>query len=192
MIVATPEGPDVSRSAACRSVPLVGAEGLRARGPRCALGSNLWRVARASELTPRLSALAVRARIGARRSGNWVQLLKFCLVGASGYAVNLGVYAVLVHAAGVHFLLAAIASFAVAVTNNYAWNRLWTFRRERGHLVLQGARFLAVSTAALGANLAALAALVALGVPKVPAQAVAIVLVTPLSFLGNKLWSFRP
>lgn len=146
---------------------------------------------RASELTPRLSDLAVRARSGARRSANWLQLAKFCLVGASGYAVNLGVYAALVHAADVHFLLAAVASFAVAVTNNYAWNRLWTFRRERGHIVLQGARFLVVSLAALGANLAALAALVALGVPKVPAQAVAIVLVTPLSFLGNKLWSFR-
>ena len=56
---------------------------------------------------------------------------------------------------------------------------------------LQGARFLAVSLAALGANLAILALLVAVGLPKVPAQAVAIVLVTPLSFLGNKLWSFR-
>ncbi|MCC6224051.1 MAG: GtrA family protein [Thermoleophilia bacterium] len=146
---------------------------------------------RASELTPRLSALAVRARTGARRPANWLQLAKFCLVGASGYAVNLGVYAALVHAAGIHFLLAAVVSFAVAVTNNYAWNRLWTFRRERGHIVLQGARFLVVSLAALGANLAALATLVALGVPKVPAQAAAIVLVTPLSFLGNKLWSFR-
>jgi dolichol-phosphate mannosyltransferase len=90
-----------------------------------------------------------------------------------------------------HYLLAAVCSFAVAVTNNYAWNRLWTFRRQRGHVFLQGARFLLVSLLALGANLAALAALVALGVPKVPAQAAAIILVTPLSFLANKLWSFR-
>jgi dolichol-phosphate mannosyltransferase len=87
--------------------------------------------------------------------------------------------------------LAAVVSFAVAVTNNYAWNRLWTFRRQRGHVVLQGARFLVVSLLALGANLAVLAVLVAIGTPKVPAQAAAIILVTPLSFLGNKLWSFR-
>jgi putative flippase GtrA len=148
-------------------------------------------MARASELAPRVSAFALRARLGARRSANWLQLAKFCVVGASGYAVNLGVYTALLHGAGMHYLLAAVCSFAVAVTNNYTWNRLWTFRRQRGHVFLQGARFLLVSLLALGANLAALAALVALGVPKVPAQAAAIILVTPLSFLANKLWSFR-
>ena len=148
-------------------------------------------MARASELAPRLSALALRARHGVRRPGNWIQLVKFCVVGASGYAVNLGVYAALVHGASIHYLLAAVCSFAVAVASNYTWNRLWTFRHERGHAVLQGARFLVVSLLALGANLAVLAILVTVGFPKVPAQAAAIVLVTPLSFLGNKLWSFR-
>ena len=43
----------------------------------------------------------------------------------------------------------------------------------------------------LGANLAFLTALVALGVPKIPAQALAIALVTPWNFVANKLWSFR-
>jgi dolichol-phosphate mannosyltransferase len=148
-------------------------------------------VARTSELTPRRDAFRAQAGAALRRPANWVQLLKFCVVGASGYAVNLGVYAALVEAAGVHYLGAAVCSFAVAVTNNYAWNRLWTFRDQRGHVALQGAKFLLVSLAALGANLAVLAALVAVGVPEVPAQATAIVLVTPLSFLGNKLWSFR-
>jgi putative flippase GtrA len=126
-----------------------------------------------------------------RKPANWIQLLKFCVVGSIGYAVNLGVYSVLVHVASVHYIVAAVVSFAVAVTNNYTWNRLWTFRRERGHVAIQGMRFLVVSLAALGANLAVLAVLVALEIPKVPAQAVAIIVVTPLSFLGNKLWSFR-
>jgi len=36
-----------------------------------------------------------------------------------------------------------------------------------------------------------LAALVSAGLGKIVAQAVAVVLVTPLNFLGNKLWSFR-
>lgn len=129
--------------------------------------------------------------IALRRPHNWLQLLKFCLVGATGYAINLGVYSLLVHVADVHYIVAAILSFLVAVTNNYAWNRLWTFRAQRGHLGFQGLRFLVVSVVALGANLAILAVLVELGVAKVPAQAIAIVLVTPLSFLGNKLWSFR-
>ena len=79
----------------------------------------------------------------------------------------------------------------MAVANNYTWNRIWTFRGERGHFAYQGMRFFVVSLVALGANLLVLRALVALGLPKIPAQAVAIVVVTPLNFLGNKLWSFR-
>jgi putative flippase GtrA len=148
-------------------------------------------VARETELSVRIEEVRALAQAALRRPANWIQLVKFCAVGATGYAVNLGVYALLVHGAGLHYLAAAVCSFVVAVTNNYTWNRLWTFRAQRGHVALQGAKFLVVSLAALAANLAALAVLVALGVPKVPAQAVAIVLVTPLSFLGNKLWSFR-
>ena len=126
-----------------------------------------------------------------RRRANWEQLLKFCVVGAAGYVVNLAVYAVLVKGAGVHYIPAAICSFLVAVTNNYTWNRLWTFRAERGHYAYQGMRFLVVSTLALGANLVVLQLFVALGLDKVVAQAIAIALVTPLNFAGNKLWSFR-
>src|SRR4051794_11343770 len=38
-------------------------------------------------------ALHVRVRHGLRRPANWLQLVRFALVGASGYAVNLIVYA---------------------------------------------------------------------------------------------------
>src|SRR5437764_853786 len=83
---------------------------------------------------------------------------------------------------------AAACSFAVAVTNNYTLNRFWTFRGDRGHFAYQGLRFLLVSLVALGANLVCLRLLVAVGLGKVVAQAVAIMLVTPLNFVGNKLW----
>jgi len=122
---------------------------------------------------------------------NWKQLGKFCVVGAVGYLINLAVYDALLHG-GLHYLLAATCSFLVAVTSNYTWNRLWTFREERGHLGIQGMRFLVVSLAALGANLVVLHVLVVYGgLGRLLAQAVAIVVVTPLNFVGNKLWSFR-
>ena len=133
-----------------------------------------------------------RVRAGLRRRANWEQLLKFCFVGVSGYAVNLVVFSLVVLVLGLHYIPAAICSFLVAVTNNYTWNRLWTFRQQRGHVAWQGMRFLVVSTLALGANLVVLTVLVALGLQEVPAQATAIVLVTPINFLGNKLWSFGP
>jgi putative flippase GtrA len=122
---------------------------------------------------------------------NWQQLAKFCLVGAVGYLINLAVYDALLHQ-GLHYLAAATCSFLVAVTSNYTWNRLWTFREHRGHIGVQGMRFFVVSLAALGANLLVLHLLVTYtSLGKLPAQAVAIVLVTPLNFVGNKLWSFR-
>ena len=130
----------------------------------------------------------VEAALRARR--NWEQLAKFCVVGAIGYAINLGVYAALLHA-GVHFLLAATCSFLVAVTSNYTWNRIWTFRDRRAGVAAQGLRFLIVSLGSLGANLLVLDALITLGAGKLTGQAIAIVLVTPLNFIGNKLWSFR-
>ena len=137
------------------------------------------------------AALSTRAARALRRPQNWVQLAKFCAVGASGYIVNLAVYTALLRGAGLHYLAAATCSFLVAVTNNYVWNRLWTFRRQRGHLAYQGMRFLVVAVASLAANLVILRLLVGLGVGKILAQAIAIVLVTPLNFVGNKLWSFR-
>src|SRR3954464_14405566 len=142
----------------------------------------------------RSSTLALqRSRAGQAlaRTHNWVQLGKFCAVGASGYAVNLAVYTLLLDVADMHYIPAAICSFLVAVANNYLWNRLWTFRGSRGHFAYQGLRFLVVSTVALGANLVVLRVLVALGVDKITAQAIAIIGVTPLNFVGNKLWSFR-
>lgn len=132
-----------------------------------------------------------RAAQALRRPHNWVQLAKFCTVGASGYVVNLVVFSALVVGLDVHYLPAAVCSFLVAVTNNYLWNRLWTFHGQRGHFAYQGMRFLVVATIALLANLLVLDVLVALGLTEVLAQAIAIIVVTPLNFVGNKLWSFR-
>ncbi|HEX5467532.1 MAG TPA: GtrA family protein [Gaiellaceae bacterium] len=146
---------------------------------------------RSDTVTRRAMAISDAAGEALRQRANWYQLARFCIVGASGYVVNLAVFAALVRGADVHYIPAAVCSFLVAVTNNYTWNRHWTFRHERGHFGYQGLRFLAVSAVALGANVAFLAALVGLGLPKIPAQAVAIVLVTPWNFVANKLWSFR-
>jgi dolichol-phosphate mannosyltransferase len=135
-----------------------------------------------------------RRRVDAalRRRANWEELVKFCVVGASGYVVNLVVYVLLLKGAGLHYMPAAIGSFLVAVTNNYIWNRRWTFRGQRGHVVFQWLRFLVVSTLALAANLLVLYVLVEAGLSDaIVAQAIAIVLVTPVNFVGNKLWSFR-
>lgn len=124
-----------------------------------------------------------------RRPANWIQLFKFGLVGASGFAINLVVYKLLL-GYGAH--QAAAVSFVVAAASNYWWNRHWTFAGQKGNFALQGMRFYAVSVAAFIVNQIWLVVFIDwLDWGKVIAQAVAIMLVTPLNFLGNKLWSFR-
>jgi putative flippase GtrA len=134
-------------------------------------------------------SVSSRTSAALRRRANWVQLAQFGLVGVSGYVVNLVVFAALL-GWGAH--IAAAISFVVAATNNYWWNRHWTFSRQKSHVGLQGARFFVVSLLAFGVNQLWLVLFIdVLDWRKVLSQAIAIVLVTPLNFLGNKLWSFR-
>jgi putative flippase GtrA len=124
-----------------------------------------------------------------RRPHNWIQLFKFGLVGASGFAINLAVYKALL---GIGPHQAAAVSFVVSAASNYWWNRHWTFAGQKGSFALQGIRFYTVSIVAFAVNQIWLAVFLDwLGWGKLVSQAIAIVLVTPLNFLGNKLWSFR-
>ena len=133
--------------------------------------------------------LVNRAFEALRRPHNWVQLAKFGVVGFSGYVVNLAVYTALL---GIGPHGAAVVSFVVSAANNYWWNRHWTFAHAKGHFAYQGIRFFVVALAALAVNqLWLLVFLDWFGWGKIVSQAVAIVLVTPLNFVGNKLWSFR-
>ena len=137
-------------------------------------------------------ALHLRVRAGLRKPHNWVQLVKFCAVGASGYVVNLCVFALCVEALGLHHLVGATVAFVVAVTNNFWWNRHWTFKAGGGRAGFQAARFFTVSVAAFLFAAAVLELLVGVaGLPEVPSQAMAIIAATPLNFIGNKMWSFR-
>ena len=135
---------------------------------------------------------AKRIGRGTLKPQNWVQLLQFGLVGFSGYVVNLAVFAVVVGPFDVHHIPAAIIAFCVAVTNNFWWNRHWTFDARQGHAGFQAARFLVVSLAAFGLGLLLLQGLVVIaGLAKVPAQAIAVLVAMPANFLGNRLWTFR-
>jgi dolichol-phosphate mannosyltransferase len=139
-------------------------------------------------------AQPLHARLGSGllRSTNWIQLLRFGVVGASGYVVNLVVFSAALHGFEADHRLAAAAAFVVAVANNFWWNRRWTFAATGGRASFQAVRFVVVSVASFLVALVVLEILVsAMGLPEVGAQAVSIVVATPMNFLGNRLWSFR-
>ena len=133
-----------------------------------------------------------QARVGRalRTRANWSQLVRFGVVGASGYVINLAVFALAVHGASFDKGIAATLAFIVALSNNFVWNRLWTFEARAGHAGMQAARFLAVSVGAFGLNLAFLHLFVDAGLAPVLAQALAVGCATPVNFAGNRLWSF--
>jgi putative flippase GtrA len=137
------------------------------------------------------NTLAVRLAGAARSRASWIQLLKFGVVGGSGYLINLGVFAFLSGNLGVYHAIAAIGAFCVAVTNNFLWNRYWTFGPGEGLAHLQAARFLAVSVASLVVNLIVLELLItSTHMSELAAQAIAVAVAIPFNFLGNKLWTF--
>lgn len=122
---------------------------------------------------------------------DWAQLVRFCVVGASGYVVNLAVFAAILLVGGLHHIVAAVGAFCVAWLNNFALNRHWTFRDNESPVTVQGARYLATSLVALGLNIAILEALVSAGMNELLGQAIAILVVTPAAFLMNRRWAFR-
>jgi putative flippase GtrA len=144
------------------------------------------------------STTGIRAHVrlldGMRHPANWLQLIRFGIVGASGFVLNLVLYALFVHVLSIDYHLAAILSWTISAGNNFVLNRHWTFdgRHENARAIHgQGVRFLLVSLVALGVDLLLLMAFVDGGLGKVPAQAIAVALSMPVNFLGNKLWTFR-
>src|SRR5438270_10715197 len=133
----------------------------------------------------------VRVRHGVRQPQNWLQLVRFAAVGASGYAVNLAVFAACVHLLGMDYRIAFVIAFVISVANNFWWNRHWTFDAKHEHPIFQGTRFFAVSALAQAFAYVVLVTLVdGRGLPKGMAQAIAIAAATTLALIGQELWSF--
>ena len=134
----------------------------------------------------------IRLLHGMRRPANWLQLVRFGLVGGVGFIVNLIVYTLFVHSVGVDYRVASVVAWLVAVANNFVLNRHWTFDARGGRARFQAMRFLVVSLVAEAFSLLLLTLFVeGAGIAKVAAQALAVAGSMPLNFLGNKLWSFR-
>lgn len=137
-------------------------------------------------------SLLERCRAGLRHPRNWLQLLRFAAVGASGFAVNLAVFTLCVRVADVDYRLGSVIAYIVSVTTNFLLNRHWTFsHRKEDHAGHQALRFLVVSLVAYGVQYLVLVSLVGAGLDKIASQAIAVTVSTLPSFIGQKLWTFR-
>jgi len=133
----------------------------------------------------------VRARLWVARPSTWRQVGSFLAVGGVGYGVNLAVFALGVHGAGLDYRDAAIAAFAVALTTTFVLNRHYTFAASHGAVPQQAWRYVLVNAVGFATNLAALQVLVEHGaVAKVPAEALAAIVAAPVNYAGQRLWAF--
>ncbi len=151
------------------------------------------------ELPPSARALS-RIRSAYRRLAyevrhpeNHKQLVRFLCVGASGYVVNLLSFLLLVHPLQASDKLAFVLAALIASTNNFFWNRHWTFRAKEAHPVSQGLRFYFVSLVVLLFSFGIYTLLVhSVGITQhTAADGIAWIIATPLSFVVQKLWSFK-
>ena len=127
-----------------------------------------------------------------RHPENHKQLVRFLCVGASGYIVNLVSFLILVHPLSASDKLAFVVAAVIAATNNFFWNRHWTFRAKEDHPVRQAVRFFLVSFFVLLIAAGIYSLLVGAGISQhTLADGVAWIIATPVSFIVQKLWSFR-
>ena len=128
--------------------------------------------------------------------------LKFALIGGIGTIINLAIFWALLEMGNVEYHVAAAIAFVVADTNNFIWNRWWTFRSKEKPAT-RYVQFLVISLIGLGLNQAFLTVLVDHVMPgigvlrdrasfyKVVSQAIAIFIVSLYNFAANSLWTFR-
>jgi putative flippase GtrA len=118
------------------------------------------------------------------------EAMRFVVVGASAYVLNLTLYS-LGLAAGLDYLSAATVAYCLGFAFNFLANRLWTFRAGGGDVGAQFVRFSCVAAVMVGLDLLLLRlAIGEFGAPKIAAQAIIILFLAPLSFLGNRMWAF--
>ena len=118
------------------------------------------------------------------------QPVRFLIVGAGGYFVNLAVFAWLLRL-GVPYLPDSIVSYFVSNALMYLGNRYYTFGLGHAGFWPAYLRYILVGLVVAGLNAAVLAFLVEIvGLRAVYAQALSLLLITPVAFILNKRWTF--
>ena len=131
--------------------------------------------------------------------GDVKRFLKFCVVGTTGFGVNIGIFWLLTRIAGLrepYDLVALIIALEISILSNFALNDLWTFRDKRTGglkaLVVRAAKFNMVSAGAVAIYYAIYTPLTRLlGIYDLLALFFAILVGLVWNFMMNFLWTWR-
>ena len=145
------------------------------------------------------SKLSVKDVLEFVKNAWWIRLnssrtfIKFAIVGATGVAVNLGSFTLLL-AAGLNRYIASPIAIEVSIISNFLLNNMWTFRWRQNQSTVQvkGLKFNVVSIVSLVISYGTFVAL-SIAFPNVSPQFHQLVGIVPATFVNyflNSYWTF--
>ena len=85
-------------------------------------------------------------------NGILFKFLKFAMVGSFGLIIDFGTTYLLKEKVKVNKFIANAVGFSLAASNNYLWNRIWTFQSHNPEILFEYSSFILVSVIGLGIN----------------------------------------
>lgn len=122
------------------------------------------------------------------------EFIRFCIVGASGVLVNLGIYILLTRLFGIRLEIASPIAIETSILSNFALNHIFTFRKRQTEtrLITKLARFHIASGLAGATNYLVLLGLVHLaGLWDILANLAGIAVGTLINYYINSRWTWK-
>ena len=119
--------------------------------------------------------------------------MRFCVVGALGFAADAGMLVLLMSHFGLGPVAARIFSIIFAVCITWAANRVWTFRSRDSARIAEWSRYAMTSAAGAAVNFTVYAALINTvpGIEPIFALAIASAVALAVNFFGSRYYAFR-
>lgn len=126
------------------------------------------------------------------RNEEFLRVMRFVVVGFSNFVIILLTVWIMMHLCQADMLPANITAYAIALVNNFVWNKLWVFRARGGNLLREIAlNLIAYGTAYLLQLGCSFALADLLGMNEYVAQFIGLFVFGATNFIMNKLLTFK-
>ena len=122
----------------------------------------------------------------------FLRVIRFGVVGFSNFVIISLTVWIMMHLCQADMLPANITAYAIALVNNFVWNKLWVFRARGGNLLREIAlNLIAYGTAYLLQLGCSFALADLLGMNEYVAQFIGLFVFGATNFIMNKLLTFK-
>ena len=121
---------------------------------------------------------------------NIIQFIKFGIVGLSNTVIALAVYYGLLWL-GINYLISNTISWIVSVFNAFFWNNKYVFKNENTWITALLRTYASYGFSFILGSFLLYVFVDWLGISKIIAPLVLLIITIPLNFLMNKFWTFK-